>query len=176
MIRVTLTDGRTFGIAWAHPVTLRVPETLTGPELGALSVEAQRLRILHRRRWKTVCSIHALVDGKVPQGAVPVARAIASTNYRDTFDKETGRKISLTRALVFTGLSREDRELVWDAYHARPRAEDAALACAQHLVDGTVCECGHPLSEHATGGEWPCGKCDCRKFREVRFDVTRRHR
>jgi hypothetical protein len=119
MIRVPLPD-RTLGITWAHPMTVR-PSTWTVAQWQSLTAAQRTADGMRRRRWKTVCTIHVLTEGKVAKGAVPIAEASCSTNHRDTFDKEVGRKLSLKRALIFTSLSKTDRATVWRTYHARPR-------------------------------------------------------
>jgi hypothetical protein len=119
MIRVPLPD-RTLAITWAHPVTYR-PSTLTLLQRTLLTPQQRIAEHMRRRRYKTVCTIHVLTEGKVAKGAVPIAEAVASTNYRDNFEPEVGRKLSLKRALIFTSLSKTDRATVWRCYHARPR-------------------------------------------------------
>jgi hypothetical protein len=119
MIRVPLGD-RTLAITWTHPMTHRVA-TWTKAEVLAMTADERTADLQRRRRWKTICTIHVLTEGKVAKGAVPIAEASCSTNHRDTFDKEVGRKLSLKRALIFTNLSKTDRATVWRCYHERPR-------------------------------------------------------
>jgi len=53
---------------------------------------------------------------------------------------------------------------------------DQALDAAREILDGTVCECGHTESEHATAFKGPnhCVECDCPRLRPVVFTVTRK--
>lgn len=54
-------------------------------------------------------------------GAI-IALGSAQRSLKDQFNKETGRKIALTRALA--SLPKEDRRLAWEAYFGRkPRAK-----------------------------------------------------
>lgn len=39
--------------------------------------------------------------------------------YKDQFSKETGRKISMTKALENAGFSKEERTVFWETYFAR---------------------------------------------------------
>lgn len=44
---------------------------------------------------------------------------VAACHVTDNFDKETGRKISLTRALLASNLTKVEREAVWIRYWNR---------------------------------------------------------
>ena len=44
---------------------------------------------------------------------------VAWCSTQDIFEKETGRKVSLTRALERWGLARTERAQIWEAYHGR---------------------------------------------------------
>lgn len=60
----------------------------------------------------TICRIKAGVDGPECTGAAVLAPT-------DQFRKETGRKISLARALKIAGFTKDERTTVWAAYHGR---------------------------------------------------------
>lgn len=52
---------------------------------------------------------------KDPNGNL-ISEGKAFCNVKDCFNKETGRKVSLTRALSYLGLNREERRGVWQEY------------------------------------------------------------
>jgi len=41
---------------------------------------------------------------------------VAEVSPKDQFCKETGRKVSLTKALNISNFSREDRKQIWETY------------------------------------------------------------
>lgn len=45
-----------------------------------------------------------------------VINGVALCNPMDNFDREKGRKLSLTRALKTWGLEKADRTIIWKAY------------------------------------------------------------
>lgn len=104
---------RILGITWDHPKVLRAtPTDLTMPG-GAAVLEVQERRA-------TVCVIYE-VDAATGKPEKEVSKAVLNCYFRDRFEREVGRKLTLRRALVFTNLNREERGVVWHAYHARPR-------------------------------------------------------
>jgi len=61
------------------------------------------------------CNIYEKIS---PEESVLVASGRAICSQKDIFDKEIGRKLSLSRAMkdhIF--LSKEDRRNVWENYH-----------------------------------------------------------
>jgi hypothetical protein len=62
---------------------------------------------------KTVCVLGQMKDGE----SIDTSKATAVCSPKDQYNKETGRKVSLTRALQ--GWSRADRAKIWKAYFAR---------------------------------------------------------
>lgn len=44
---------------------------------------------------------------------------VAVTHYNDTFNKVTGRRVALTKALANAKLNRDVRSAIWMDYHAR---------------------------------------------------------
>lgn len=63
----------------------------------------------------TLCNLYPAIS----KYAAPFAQAEAYCHPNDTYSKETGRKLALTRALEAAGLGKEDRRRVWLAYHGR---------------------------------------------------------
>lgn len=51
------------------------------------------------------------------RGVDPTWIGFAYCSLKDKYSKETGRKLSLAKALA--GWPREKRKLVWEAYHSR---------------------------------------------------------
>jgi hypothetical protein len=45
-----------------------------------------------------------------------VSYGIALCSPNDTYDKEFGRKLSMSRALLKSDLTKEERSVVWEAY------------------------------------------------------------
>ena len=63
----------------------------------------------------TSCEIVELdIDGNVSK---VISRGYAVCHPTDNFSKESGRKLSLTRAV--NGLNRADRKRIWNAYFTR---------------------------------------------------------
>ena len=64
---------------------------------------------------------------------IKLAEGVSRCSWLDNFRKSTGRKLALARALsALTGLTREERKKVWEAYLSRPRC--------QTTLSGTVCK------------------------------------
>lgn len=63
----------------------------------------------------TLCKIVIENHPAYPLGFV--GSALCSSN--DNFDKETGRKISLRRALEVAGFDKNQRTFIWNMYHGR---------------------------------------------------------
>lgn len=69
------------------------------------------------RHWHgsgTDCEIYDLEKNRVAQGNTQLA-----PEDMEKYNKETGRKLSLARALANLQASREDRTKAWKAYFAR---------------------------------------------------------
>lgn len=66
--------------------------------------------VVQKHPFKTTCVIIATNDN------TQISSGVAACDPRDTFVYELGRKMSLTRALVSSGLKEQDRKLVWDTY------------------------------------------------------------
>lgn len=62
---------------------------------------------------KTSCLISILT----PEKMTPVSKGEAILSDGDHFDKNTGRKVSLTRALSALNLSRDIRSVFWGEYN-----------------------------------------------------------
>ncbi len=62
---------------------------------------------------------HCIIE---TEGFYPVASGASICIKGDRFNKETGRKLSLARALE--SLDKEDRTIFWDAYHNRKLNND----------------------------------------------------
>ena len=76
----------------------------------------------------------AQLDRKAPR--VSVLFAAASVAKGDTFCKETGRKVALTklmhRAGLFCGWSKEDRRAAWQAYFGRiPAVQEVVVTMSE---------------------------------------------
>jgi len=131
-MRVQLTDGRQFRISFRHIV----PNNFV-PRQGATEAQfdryyeecdrlAERLRFysttvsfdIYRIEALSECFIQEVIEGvAITRDADPIGAAF--TNYKDHFDKEKGRKISLTRALQHLFKDPTIRKEFWDAYHNR---------------------------------------------------------
>lgn len=94
-MRVQLSHG-TYQIDWEH-AHFNPPVDLSGVLV----------------QGSTTCIVGPLEEG------AGVVSAVAYCSVRDVFEKERGRKVSMTRALREAGLSKADRAKVWDAYRRR---------------------------------------------------------
>ncbi len=67
---------------------------------------------------QTICTIKGIPGTNEVWG-------LANCSVKDNFNKETARKISLTRALKMSGLNKDCRTVIWDRYHNRyiPRTQ-----------------------------------------------------
>jgi hypothetical protein len=93
-MRATLTDGRTIRIIFSHDAPVS-----TGCFLSDVSKNE--------------------TDGYPFVGESVIGIGSARVHPLDQFSKSEGRKMSLKRALEDANLDREDRRLVWSAYHNR---------------------------------------------------------
>lgn len=66
---------------------------------------------------KTVCTLDMMKDGESVESESNPATATAVCSKKDQYNKETGRKVSLTRAIRLW--KRDDRAKIWKAYFAR---------------------------------------------------------
>lgn len=84
----------------------------------------------------TSCNIVWLEEGKPFAECTIVGVGHAQCHVKDKFVKETGRKISLARALEEGGFDKDEREVFWNYYHARTiKFEDTITGCT--VCDGT---------------------------------------
>lgn len=97
MLKAKLSDGRIFGITFAHP-TLQT-------EIGAHILKVRVTR----------CDLFEIFTGPLARER-PIASEIAKCSPRDNFEKERGRKIALTRAIEAAKLPKKDRSILWEAY------------------------------------------------------------
>lgn len=69
---------------------------------------------------------------------------VAVCSPKDTFNKETGRKVSLKKIMKALGLDKQTRTEIWEAYHNREKAtkrtQNNALNYYYQLMDGDSCE------------------------------------
>ena len=70
----------------------------------------------------TTCTLDQLKDGE----SVDKIEAKAVCSVKDQYNKETGRKVSLTRALTLKPWPREERAKIWEAYFARKQKSPLA--------------------------------------------------
>jgi len=69
---------------------------------------------------KTTCTIWEITDPQKGIGDQEViARGEAECCALDNFNKETGRKIALSRAIEQLALPKEERREIWTQYHGR---------------------------------------------------------
>jgi hypothetical protein len=99
MLTVSLHD-RTIAVSFQHPTKI----IEVGPS-GCLG--EQRVTVCYIWNFDSEPSIQLLGTGQ------------ARCYYRDQFNRATGRKLALTRAMTVAGLDKVDRTLVWRAYHNR---------------------------------------------------------
>lgn len=145
MIKIKLGE-RILGLAWSHPwkdvplsrgrdkeawVTCRVVReskilkaaqdfaagTITGDQMqvAALALHAPMVK---RVRF-SLCEVFEVMGDKVR----PLASGATECSSEDNFVEETGRKVSLTRALREAGFDRLERQVIWHAYRHRPRGK-----------------------------------------------------
>ena len=92
---------------------------------------------------QTVCSIYTMPESDpLAKPAFMVAGAAYCSPF-DTFVKETGRKLALARALDKGKINRDDRRLLWEAYHLRGEraAAKAGVPCViGEYIDGEFVE------------------------------------
>jgi hypothetical protein len=70
-------------------------------------------------RMETECKISRIDPNKVgSERYTPVARGTAMQHHKDQFNKQAGRKVSLTRAAKKWSKSKNTRKTIWDAYLA----------------------------------------------------------
>lgn len=99
------------GITWDHPRSYRATLTdLVDPVSGDPIVDMQERRA-------TVCILYECDAQGKPEKEI--SKAIGNVYFRDRFEREAGRKLTLRRALVFTSFNREERGIIWQAYHER---------------------------------------------------------
>jgi len=77
-------------------------------------------------RANTVCSL---------SGDVISCSGTAWVHPKDTYCKETVRKLSLQRALAIGGFSREERKLFWVAYRYRAVNRDLGVRLPSESAD-----------------------------------------
>lgn len=92
-----------------------------------------------------------------PSGKVMRFMGGSTLHPGDKFDKEIGRKVSLARALTSSGLGREDRALVWEAYRGRRLKSILAQFQVERRKEQEL--------DSALQQEWDEGhpSCGCRK-------------
>jgi len=106
-------------VSWRHqrpsdPATsIVLPDAITGRAIYS--------------RGKTSCCIRLYGPDDDPKKVSPFKISTGCTfcSYQDTFCKETGRKISMTRALNRLFRSKEARRLFWEEYFGRKEHPDA---------------------------------------------------
>ncbi len=117
-MKVTAADGMLYKVAWEH---FRACEATSFLNL-LKKEEPKSLPVLRFREFKrtedlitdvTRCAITNLDNASV------FIVGLAFCSVKDTFSKETGRKVSLTKALE--SFSKEFRTLVWRAYFNRKK-------------------------------------------------------
>lgn len=117
MLKVPL-RGSILGITWSHP-GISVSHPVTRKVRDKFGVVHKKLILEVEERRSTVCTIYLLgADGK-PQKEI--THGTVTAYYTDPFKREGGRKLSLRRALHASDYTRAEREVIWTAYHRRPR-------------------------------------------------------
>lgn len=112
-------EERLLGISFTHPTKPHpfLP-TRKHPALIRRLLNAEG-PITHRQARSTICRIYLLGEDSSKLEKKETRKILSSstvTCYVDTqFEKAQGRKQSLKRALFFTNLLKDERELVWQA-------------------------------------------------------------
>lgn len=103
--------------------------------------------------WATVCHLHGR-DGDTGGQSIEdySITAAAFCSVHDKFNREEGRKMSLTRALAMSGFDRTLRRAVWEAYWARcPGKVDPAFKALKNLYK--LVESGYLVRDTAHDGD-----------------------
>lgn len=79
----------------------------------------------HLTQDKKQCTLCHISQGSGESHVTYTGMCLVNSKY-DRYDKETGRKLSLTRALQNQHFSREDRTKVWRAYNNRKSNTDSS--------------------------------------------------
>jgi hypothetical protein len=109
MMTVLLPTGRSINLHWVHSSHNFVTRADAGSTRRGIDDVA---RAVGRRL--TACEISEEV---VPDSYTLLAQGVSVVHPNDTFRKDVGRKLSLTKALSATDFNREEREAVWSAFH-----------------------------------------------------------
>lgn len=124
MIKIQL-PTRLVAIGFSHPVQ----NEALAPQKGSLIAEVIKVRYSH-------CFIVELVDPKDESKYKFISEGVARCSPKDLFEKEKGRRVALTDALLEvkllngskgkrtllkakTDLNKEERKLIWDGYFNR---------------------------------------------------------
>lgn len=82
-------------------------------------------KVTFRYGWEgdktvTTCEVFSAAPGqKFKDHGTVIGQGVAVCDSRDNFCKEIGRKLSMTRALRNTDLSKQERQLIWENYFDR---------------------------------------------------------
>lgn len=109
MIRAKLPD-RTLGITFKHVPAFKTIGYMTGGD-----GQPDKNQPIKREIRTTKCEIYEVVG----EDARLVGHATAECSPLDNFEKATGRKVALTKALAWMKMGKEDRSHVWEAYQNR---------------------------------------------------------
>lgn len=114
------------GITWDHPKAFRtLPTDFVDDITGDLIMETVERR-------STICILYECDAAGKP--GKEISRAVSNCYFKDRFEREAGRKLTLRRALVFTNLTRSERTQVWDAYHRRKPNNPIGVTTAEDLA------------------------------------------
>jgi hypothetical protein len=114
MIRVVI-GSKTFGLTFPHEYEKKEVEKSTG--------SGEQGKVVNLYPKATYCELHQLDKEGKSERILARSRALIASKGRvkDNFSYEMGRKIALRRALKQFGLTRGERTVFWQTYHARPR-------------------------------------------------------
>lgn len=111
MLKVDL-PGRSIGVSFSHPTVIKkvFDDDLLSEHL-----------VTEVKERRSVCQVYELKPDWLPNDidVTLLGEGVAKCSHLDNFVKETGRKISLTRALAASNLTKDERTAVWQAYRLR---------------------------------------------------------
>ena len=111
---IVKTRDNVLKIRWAHIAD--VDKELTEKSKEKMEFELKQVSDRKRVQGATRCTI---MDMETEKGPAVIAITQAWCSVKDQYSKETGRKVSLTRALHHLKLDKKQRTDVWHAYFNR---------------------------------------------------------
>jgi len=115
MIRVQLPD-KVIGISFAYLSKVEAGD----PNKSLSEYLSKTVLDMFEVRY-TNCELF-LLDNEAPMALV---KGEARCSRQDNFNKAVGRKVALAKALKEINLPKQERKLIWEAYHSRDKKPDA---------------------------------------------------